>query len=89
MVQTSEDKNGTRALENYQVIKANADGSFGFLKHDKSNIYYYVEVLVGNVDYVSLADLVRGRTQWSVQISIRDAKTNKDLDVFMCLPNQR
>ncbi|MDU4524500.1 MAG: S8 family serine peptidase, partial [Streptococcus parasanguinis] len=26
MVQTSEDKNGTRALENYHMIKANADG---------------------------------------------------------------
>ena len=71
MVQTSEDKNGTRALENYHVIKANADGSFDLPENiDKKNIYYYVEDFAGNVDYVSLADLVR------------DAKTNKALDTM-------
>ena len=51
MVQTSEDKNGTRALENYHVIKANADGSFDLPENiDKKNIYYYVEDFAGNVD---------------------------------------
>ena len=48
MVQTSEDKNGTRALENYHVIKANEDGSFDLPENiDKKNIYYYVEDLRG------------------------------------------
>ena len=48
MVQTSEDKNGTRALENYHVIKANTDGSFDLPENiDKKNIYYYVEDFAG------------------------------------------
>mgnify|MGYP002743798536 FL=1 len=83
MVQTSEDKNGTRALENYHVIKANADGSFDLPENiDKKNIYYYVEDFAGNVDYVSLADLVRDQNSGRVQIAVRDAKTNKDLDTM-------
>ena len=83
MVQTSEDKNSTRALENYHVIKANADGSFDLPENiDKKNIYYYVEDFAGNVDYVSLADLVRDQNSGRVQIAVRNAKTNKDLDTM-------
>ena len=83
MVQTSEDKNGTRALENYHVIKANADGSFDLPENiDKKNIYYYVEDFAGNVDYVSLADLVRDQNSGRIQIAVRDAKTNKDIDTM-------
>jgi len=68
MVQTSDDKNGTRALENYHVIKANADGSFDLPENiDKKNIYYYVEDFAGNVDYVSLADLVRDQNSGRIQ----------------------
>lgn len=82
MVQTSEDKNGTRALENYHVIKANADGSFDLPENiDKKNIYYY-EDFAGNVDYVSLADLVRDQNSGRIQIAVRDAKTNKDIDTM-------
>ena len=83
MVQTSDDKNGTRSLENYHVIKANADGSFDLPENiDKKNIYYYVEDFAGNVDYVSLADLVRDQNSGRIQIAVRDAKTNKDLDTM-------
>ena len=83
MIQTSEDKTGTRALENYHVIKANADGSFDLPENiDKKNIYYYVEDFAGNVDYISLADLVRDQNSGRIQIAVRDAKTNKDIDTM-------
>ena len=35
-----------------------------------------------NVDYVSLADLVRDQNSGRVQIAVRDVKTNKDLDTM-------
>ena len=70
-------------LKNYHVIKANADGSFDLPENiDKKNIYYYVEDFAGNVDYVSLADLVRDQNSGRIQIAVRDAKTNKDIDTM-------
>lgn len=83
MVQKDNDESGSRALENYHIIKANEDGSFNLPENiDKKNIYYYVEDFAGNVDYISLADLVRDQNSGRVQIAVRDAKTNKDLDTM-------
>ena len=56
----------------YHVIKANADGSFDLPENiDKKNIYYYVEDFAGNVDYVSLAYLVRDQNRRVFQLRYR------------------
>ena len=76
-------KNGTRALENYHVIKANADGDFDLPENiDKKNIYYYVEDFAGNVDYVSLADLVRDQNSGRFKSQCVTLKRTKALDTM-------
>ncbi|MCO6587552.1 hypothetical protein KFU42_26040, partial [Escherichia coli] len=80
MVLTGKDQSGTRALENTHLIKANADGSYTLPKNvDKANIYYLVEDYAGNVDYISLAELVRDQNSGRVKIDLKDAKTNQDI----------
>ena len=83
MVLTGKDQSGTRALENTHLIKANADGSYTLPKDvDKANIYYLVEDYAGNVDYISLAELVRDQNSGRVKIALKDAKTNQDIDTL-------
>ena len=83
MVQNVSNENGTRATENYHYIKVNQDGSYTLPENiSKSDIYYEVEDFAGNVDYVSLAELVRDQNSGRVQVAVRDAKTNKDLDTM-------
>ena len=80
MVLSEKDQSGTRALENTHLIKANADGSYTLPKNvDKANIYYLVEDYAGNVDYISLAELVRDQNSGRVKIALKDAKQNKIL----------
>ena len=46
---------------------------------DKANIYYYlVEDYAGNVDYISLAELVRDQNSGRrVKIALKDAKQTR------------
>ena len=77
------------ALENTHLIKANADGSYTLPKDvDKANIYYLVEDYAGNVDYISLAELVRDQNSGRVKIALKDAKQTKIL-IPIRLSNQK
>ena len=83
-IRPSENREATDSeIEQYQIIKQNEDGSYTLPKDvDKANIYYLVEDYAGNVDYISLAELVRDQNSGRVKIDLKDAKTNQDIDTL-------
>ena len=81
-IRPSENREATDSeIEQYQIIKQNEDGSYTLPKNiDKSKIFYYVEDFAGNVDFISLKDLVGEENSGRVKIAILNNKTNDEID---------
>ena len=81
-IRPSENREATDSeIEQYQIIKQNEDGSYTLPKNvDKSKIFYYVEDFAGNVDFISLKDLVGEENSGRVKIAILNNKTKDEID---------
>ena len=81
-IRPSENRESTDSeIEQYQIIKQNEDGSYTLPKNvDKSKIFYYVEDFAGNVDFISLKDLVGEENSGRVKIAILNNKTKDEID---------
>ena len=81
-IRPSENREATDSeIEQYQTIKQNEDGSYTLPKNvDKSKIFYYVEDFAGNVDFISLKDLVGEENSGRVKIAILNNKTKDEID---------
>ena len=81
-IRPSENRESTDSeIEQYQIIKQNEDGSYTLPKNiDKSKIFYYVEDFAGNVDFISLKNLVGEENSGRVKIAILNNKTKSEID---------
>ena len=81
-IRPSENREATDSeIEQYQIIKQNEDGSYTLPKNiDKSKIFYYVEDFAGNVDFISLKNLVGEENSGRVKIAILNNKTKSEID---------
>ena len=81
-IRSSENRESTDSeIEQYQIIKQNEDGSYTLPKNiDKSKIFYYVEDFAGNVDFISLKNLVGEENSGRVKIAILNNKTKSEID---------